>query len=147
TGRDSRAACELLQKADLSCEPCCGIEDLQSKLTTGAGVAILAEEAFVATDPIPLFDWVRTQPPWSDFPFIVLTNRHDYKGVHQHAVHLRNKPPNVPLLDRPLQAVTLISAAKAAWRSRQRQYKAAASFAEREEVAARLEGLVRERTH
>jgi len=62
TGRDSRAACELLQKASLSCEPCFGIEDLQSKLTAGAGVAILAEEAFVATGPMPLFDWVRTQP-------------------------------------------------------------------------------------
>ena len=54
TGRDSRAACELLQKAGLSCKPCCGIEDLQSKLTAGAGVAIIAEEAFVATDPMPL---------------------------------------------------------------------------------------------
>src|SRR5215469_3126632 len=147
TGRDSRAACELLQKADLSCEPCCGIEDLQSKLTTGAGVAILAEEAFVATDPIPLFDWVRTQPPWSDFPFIVLTNRHDYKGMHQHTVHLLDQLRNVTLLERPLQAVTLISAAKAALRSRQRQYEAAAYLAEREELAARLEGLVRERTH
>src|SRR5215813_2302820 len=50
TGRDSSAACELLQKASLSCDPCFGIEDLHSKLTAGAGVAILAEEAFVATD-------------------------------------------------------------------------------------------------
>src|SRR5215471_1245769 len=147
TGRDSRAACELLQKADLSCEPCCGIEDLQSKLTTGAGVAILAEEAFVATDPTLLFDWVRTQPPWSDFPFIVLTNRHDYRGVHQHTVHLLDQLRNVTLMERPLQAVTLISAAKAALRSRQRQYEAAAYLAVREEAAARFEGLVRERTH
>jgi hypothetical protein len=63
TGRDSSAACALLEHAGLSCKPCSGIGDLRIQLEAGAGAGIISEEAFFGTDPAPLFDWVRDQPP------------------------------------------------------------------------------------
>lgn len=146
TGRDNSAACAVLAHAGLSCEPCSGSGDLRTKLEAGAGAAVIAEEAFFGTDPAPLFDWVRDQPPWSDFPFIVLTTRRDDPRQDQHTLRLLEKLRNVTLLERPIQTMTLVSAAKAALRARQRQYEAATYLIEREQAASRLEDLVRERT-
>ena len=56
TGRDSSAACALLENAGFSCEPCSDIADLRQKLDAGAGAAMIAEEAFFRTDIGPLLD-------------------------------------------------------------------------------------------
>ncbi len=146
TGRDSSAACALLEHAGLSCKPCSGIGDLRIQLEAGAGAGIISEEAFFGTDPAPLFDWVRDQPPWSDFPFIVLTTRRDDPRRHQHIQRLLEMLRNVTLQERPIQTMTLVSAADAALRARRRQYEAARYLIEREQAADRLEELVRERT-
>ena len=53
---------------------------------------------------------------------------------------------NVTLQERPIQTMTLVSAADAALRARRRQYEAARYLIEREQAADRLEQLVRERT-
>ena len=146
TGRDSKAACTLLEHAGLTCKPCAGINDLRRELEAEAGAAVIAEEAFFGTDPAPLFDWVRDQPPWSDFPFIVLTTRRDDPRWHQHTQRLLEMLRNVTLQERPIKAVTLVSAANAALRARRRQYEAARYLIEREQAADRLEELVGERT-
>ena len=146
TGRDNSAACAVLEHAGLSCEPCSSSGDLRKKLEAGAGAAVIAEEAFFGTDPAPLFDWVRDQPPWSDFPFIILTTRRDDPRQDRHTLRLLEKLRNVTLLERPIQTMTLVSAAKAALRARQRQYEAATYLIEREQAASRLEALVWERT-
>lgn len=39
------------------------------------GGLLVAEEAFDRFDPQPLFSWLETQPPWSDYPIILLRNR------------------------------------------------------------------------
>ena len=78
TDADGAALCALLKQADLACYTCCDPEGLRSRLGIGAGTAIIMETALFA-DIFPfLLDWVSNQPPWSDFPVIVLTTR---KGV------------------------------------------------------------------
>jgi signal transduction histidine kinase/ActR/RegA family two-component response regulator len=146
TGRDGGAACALLGSAGLSATSCADIAELQHNLTAGAGAAVIAEEAFLGADLAPLFEWVNTQPPWSDFPFIILTTRRDDPRLRQYMLGLISNLRNVTLQERPIQQVTLVSAAKAAIRARLRQYQAARYLAEREEAANRLEELVRERT-
>ena len=108
-------------------------------------MAVIAEEAFLRP-ATALFDWVDKQPPWSDFPFIVLTTRRDDPRSRRYTVDLIDKLRNVTLQERPIQTVTLVSAATSALRARLRQYEAARYLAEREQAAARLEELVRERT-
>ena len=146
TGRDSKVACALLEQAGLHCEPCATLAELQRALESGAGAAVIAEEAFFGADAAPLFNWVENQPPWSDFPFIVLTTRQDNPHSRRRTLDLIDKLRNVTLQERPIQTVTLVSTAKSALRARLRQYEAASYLAEREQAAARLEELVRERT-
>jgi len=145
TGRDSSVACALLQHAGLACTPCSSVAELHRELQSGAGVAVIAEEAFLGADAA-LFDWVDNQPPWSDFPFIILTTRRDDPRSRRYTIGLIDKLRNVTLQERPIQTVTLVSTAKSALRARRRQYEAARYLSEREEAAARLERLVRERT-
>ena len=146
TGRDGSAACALLGQASLPATSCDDINDLRRELEVGAGAAVIAEEAILGADLAPLFDWVNSQPPWSDFPFIILTTRRDDPRLRQYMLGLIDNLRNVTLQERPIQGVTLVSAAKAALRARLRQYEAARYLAEREEAASRLEELVRERT-
>jgi signal transduction histidine kinase len=146
TGRDGSAACALLHDAGLEAISCSGIDELQSALETGAGASVVAEEAFLGTDLIPLFEWVNNQPPWSDFPFIILTTRRDDPRLRRHTLGLIDKLCNVTLQERPIQTVTLVSAVHAALRARLRQYEAARYLHERAEAASRLEELVQERT-
>jgi signal transduction histidine kinase/ActR/RegA family two-component response regulator len=53
---------------------------------------------------------------------------------------------NVSLLERPLQAITLLSAIQSCLRARRRQYEMRGYLLERERMAAELERLVAERT-
>jgi signal transduction histidine kinase len=146
TGRDGNAARGLLEQAGLSATACSGIDELHSELAAGAGVAVIAEEAFLGTEIGPVFDWVRDQPTWSDFPFIILTTRRDDPRLRRYTLGLIDKLRNVTLQERPIQTVTLVSAVQAALRARLRQYQAARYLSEREQAASRLEELVRERT-
>ena len=41
----------------------------------GAGLAIIADEAVQSADLRPLADLLAAQPPWSDFPIVLLTQR------------------------------------------------------------------------
>jgi signal transduction histidine kinase len=65
--------------------------------------------------------WLAAQPPWSDFPFIVLASPNG-EGRSQAAMRVANELGNVILLERPFNAETLLSAADAAVRARRRQY-------------------------
>ena len=83
TGRDSAAACALLQQAGMTCKACSSVEELHRELAVGAGAALVAEEAFFAADLSAFFGWVGNQPPWSDFPFVVLTTHRDDPRVRR----------------------------------------------------------------
>ena len=136
----------IIEQAGLVATSCSGIDALRTELEAGAGAAVIAEEAFFGADPTGLFDWVDKQPPWSDFPFVILTTRRDDPRRRQHTLRLIANLRNVTLQERPLQAVTLVSAVQAALRARLRQYEAARYLAEREKAASHLEELVGERT-
>jgi signal transduction histidine kinase/response regulator RpfG family c-di-GMP phosphodiesterase len=146
TGRDGRAACAIIEQAGHAAQLCSDIDMLRTALEAGAGAAVIAEEAFFGVDLADLFDWVERQPPWSDFPFVILTTRRDDPRPRQQTLKLIANLRNVMLQERPLQAVTLVSTVQAALRARLRQYQIARHLAEREHVASRLEQLVNERT-
>src|SRR5262245_32523936 len=96
--------------------------DLLAALQEGAAAAVITEEALA--DPVIVSDlqrWLQRQPPWSDFPFVVLASRQaDPRPAG--GVQALNRLGNVILLERPLNAETLASAADAAVRARRRQY-------------------------
>jgi signal transduction histidine kinase/ActR/RegA family two-component response regulator len=101
---------------------CADEQELLRELAVGAGVAIVTEEALSGGALVDgLASWLAVQPPWSDFPFIVLATRHPGPRSTSQVSSLHSLG-NVILLERPLNAETLASAADAAARARERQY-------------------------
>jgi signal transduction histidine kinase len=115
-------------------------------LGKGAGVALVTEEALYSAGTDRLKRWVATQPPWSDFPIIILTTRTTSAAAQAYRRHLLESFGNVSMLERPLNAVTLLSTVRSALRARRRQYEVQKHLIDREASAAHMEDLVRERT-
>jgi len=133
-GRDGKVGVELLHKGGLpatlidSFDPPGGYAD--------TGGLVVAEEAFERADPEPLFEWLKSQPPWSDYPVILLRNRDS--GVTAQVEARFGRLGNVTILERPLHPTTLVSAASSALRARLRQREAEAYLLERLRVAEAL---------
>jgi signal transduction histidine kinase/CheY-like chemotaxis protein len=145
-GRDAQAAAKHIAERKLDSTICDDIEDLVVKLGEGAASALVTEEAFLQGGTQAVEKWVASQPPWSDFPFIVLTSRATSAAAQGYRMRLLESLGNVALLERPLNAVTLMSAICSAVRARRRQYEVRDHLLDRETFAAQLEDQVRERT-
>ena len=137
-GRDAQVAEQVLARAGTRAEACPDISGWLACLQAGAGAALITEEALAeAGEPADLFAWLDTQPPWSDFPFIVLATRQAGRRSER-ASRLLARLGNVVLLERPINAETLASAAASALRARRRQYQAREHLLERERAQEQL---------
>jgi signal transduction histidine kinase len=145
-GRDAPAAELLLRQAGMASVICSDAEDLLQRLEQGAGAAVVAEEGFGREIGEQLVQWIERQPPWSDFPFVVLTSKRTTEAIDRKRLRLLSLLKNVSLLERPVHAVTLVSAVQAALRARRRQYEVQGHLLDRERATERLESLVTERT-
>jgi signal transduction histidine kinase/ActR/RegA family two-component response regulator len=145
-GRDSDVAAAMLNEAGFLSLACRSVEAMVAEMNTGAGFALITEEALRTADLHALSAWLSAQPEWSDFPFILLTARGG--GLERNPAagrHLKTLG-NVTFLERPFHPTTLISLAESARRSRQRQYEARARLEELHALAAELEQRVEQRT-
>lgn len=122
-GRDGDLARSVLQQDRLGAEICSSLEDLCKKLGEGAGAAVIADEALNALNLPELSHWVRAQPAWSDFPFIVLTAGRTLHADMRRRFEATLPLGNVTLLERPLRSMTLLTVVKSALRARARQYE------------------------
>ena len=120
-------------------EICNDLTAFLREVDLGAGVAVLTDEAIRSADIKGLVSWVGSQPPWSDFPFVLLTERGG--GIEQNPAAERQMEAlgNVSFLERPFHPTTLISVVKTALRGRRRQYEARARL----EALHESEGLAR----
>jgi signal transduction histidine kinase/ActR/RegA family two-component response regulator len=145
-GRDSAVACQMLREAEILSHICGGIGELVAELCAGAGFALVTEEALLDADMTALADWIRSQPEWSDFPFVLITHRGGGLERNPAAGRYLGALGNVTFLERPFHPTTLVSLARAALRGRRRQYEARARLEELHQLAADLERRVEERT-
>ena len=129
------------------------VQDLEAAICEDAGAAIIAEEVLQNGTISTLAQRLSAQPPWSDFPIIVLTGSGMSTATTESAVRSRAPLGNVTLLERPLRPVTLISAVRSALMARRRQYEVRDHLRERasaEDALRRahdaLESLVEQRT-
>jgi two-component sensor histidine kinase len=123
-GRDAAVAAALLQQAGQITLVCRDLAQLCAELERGAAFAVLTEEAFAHDDVSSMSRWIEAQPPWSDFPFVLVTARGDTPGRTVAAGRFQDVLGNVTFLERPFHPTTLVSIARAALRSRRRQYAA-----------------------
>jgi signal transduction histidine kinase/CheY-like chemotaxis protein len=146
-GRDATAIAGLIDRAGLCPVICKNPQDLIENLDRVIEVVVVAEEAIYGSNNLHVLEgWVARQPPWSDQPFIVLTNKNESPKLSAFRRELVIRLRNVAFLERPLQAMTLQSTVLSAERARKRQYEARAYLEAQRGAAAKLEQLVSERT-
>lgn len=126
---------------------------LEDAISEHAGAAVVTEEVLQNGAISALAQRLSAQPPWSDFPIIVLTGSGFSTATSESAVRSRAPLGNVTLLERPLRPVTLISTVRSALLARRRQYEVRDHLQKRkaaEEALQRahdaLESLVEQRT-
>jgi signal transduction histidine kinase len=123
TGRDAALIRDLLVRTGVSCKICATCATACLELAIGAGALIVAEES-LTEQSINLFTRViADQPPWSDFPLMVLTAAGRVSVFSQRRSEMREPLGNVLLLERPVRPESLISTVQSALRARGRQYQ------------------------
>ncbi len=149
-GRDAEVIRQLLSGAEILATVDTSGEALCDAVRSGSGGgAVITDDGLSRLDTQALLDAVASQPPWSDFPFVLLVRR----GEARMGSKAIEDVINATVLERPLHPASLISAARAAVRARARQRLAAEHLAEREraetqlrELASTLEQKVEDRT-
>jgi len=136
-GRDSQIALMILQQAGFPALIAHDLNELNRELNSGAGLAIIADEALRGTDINPLLNLLAGQPAWSDLPIVLLTH---HGGPDQNpSAHLGRQLGNVTFLERPFHPATLVSLVTTAVRSRRRQYEARSRMEDLLESQQRLQ--------
>jgi signal transduction histidine kinase/ActR/RegA family two-component response regulator len=120
TGKDGQLTSDVLRRAGFDCLACRQPEELEIEMCTGAGIAILAEEALTQSFLREIVKLLQGQPPWSDLPLIVFTQRDD--GIEL-ILKMLGTLGNVTVLERPVRITTLLSAVRSGLRGRRRQYQ------------------------
>jgi signal transduction histidine kinase len=141
-GRDADIAAKLLLDAGFEAESPHDLASLCDGLAAGAGLAIIADEALQTTDLRRLADLLANQPPWSDLPIVVLTQRGGGPERNPFAARLADALGNVTFLERPFHPTTLVSIVRTAVRGRRRQYEARSRLEELSGLAVTLEDRV-----
>ena len=141
-GRDAEVACAMLREAGIEAEACPSLQRLTAELGSGAGFALVTEEALLDCDKSELVGWIDDQPEWSDFPFVLITHRGGGLERNPAASRYLGLLGNVTFLERPFHPTTLVSLAQAALRGRRRQYDARARLRELRELTTSLEHRV-----
>ncbi len=121
-GQDASTLTELLGQHGYRAIACATLADVAEQIDEQVGLVLVTEEALEDLDH--LREALAAQPPWSDIPFIVLAARQT--GAYGATVALRTRlsrlAVNAVVLERPLGATSLISAAGSAMHARRRQF-------------------------
>ncbi|MGU3358845.1 sensor histidine kinase [Methylobacterium sp. M6A4_1b] len=140
-GRDARVGAAILAEVGIASRIKVSLADLVTDLDAAA-CAVITEEALLHSDRRVIAEWAERQPPWSDFPFILLNHR----GASPDE-RLSGLLGNVTLLERPFHPAVLANAVRSALRARRRQWEVAAHLDERQKTHERQALLIRELHH
>jgi PAS domain S-box-containing protein len=123
TGRDASVAAGLIKEAGYYANICADLAALMHEIESGAGLAVIADEAIKTADLRSLTRWLNDQPSWSDFPIVLLTRQGGGPERNPDAMRLGQVLGNVTFIERPFHPTTLVSIVGSAVRGRRRQYQ------------------------
>ena len=136
-GRDSAVIGQILSRQSIDCTVCTSVAELATKLDDEASAAIVTEESLEGMTASGLSQWLKSQAPWSDFPFILLATKRVGKRPEAAAEALETLG-NVVVLERPIHSETLFQAVQSALRVRRRQWEARRHLAKLQSAEERL---------
>src|SRR5690348_788233 len=115
-----RALCaSILAERGIGTMPCASLAEIAPLVASDIGCMVIVEEALVEPDVQAFQESLQAQPPWSDLPLLLVAARESPLSTMLEAAFPESG--NVTVLQRPLHAVTFVSAVNVALRSRQRQ--------------------------
>ena len=121
-GQDAEAMASALKREGFETQICQRLDECSRQMADSAGAVLLTEEALEAVQASRFLDVIRTQPPWSELPLIILTS-----GGESRRAELLDLAAvaagTVILLERPMSTRTLMRSVQVALRSRRRQYQ------------------------
>lgn len=121
---DAASIASILEQAGVSFQICSNIQTLCEEIEAGAGAALLAEDALEQSAMQRLVELLGRQSLWSDFPVLVLfAASSQTPETALRMLSMLEPLGNVTVLDRPIRAMPLVSAVRAAARARERQYQ------------------------
>lgn len=121
-GRDAAVACFLIEQTGVSCVACPDITAVVQCLDDDVAFLLITEEAIRGADLNPLSTWLAAQPPWSDLPFLLVTDHGGGPERNPIAARWLETLGNVSLIERPFHPTTLLSVSRAAVKGRRRQH-------------------------
>lgn len=139
-GRDARVIGNVLSAHEVEAHVCEDGRALAAELEKDSAATILTEESLDAELVTVLREMLLRQPPWSDYPFVVLASRLTLRRTHRARSMLQDLG-NLVLLERPVNADTLVSAAQSALRARRRQYLTREHLADLQMTKRRVEAM------
>jgi PAS domain S-box-containing protein len=136
--REESLVSKVLKQASIPMDFCVRPDRLHEHVTEHTGAVFLAEESLAGNQISQFLAGLRTQPPWSDLPLLVLMSGNEADDAHHRVLDLFGPDANVTFLARPLRALTLISAVQSALRARRHQLAVRDLIEERETVLSSI---------
>ena len=129
---DAGLAVDLLERTSVQARAFASLPELAGALDEGFGCVILVEEALIEEDIPALQEALARLPAWCDLPLIVVARDIGAVGALTREVFPRSG--KVTLLERPINAHTLVSAVQVALRASARQREVGELIAQREQA-------------
>lgn len=133
--KDAELTAGILERASMPCHRCIDIQDVVLELAQGASALLMPEELVQGNAYDQLSRWLRCQPPWSDFPILILARPGADSARVAQAMDMLG---NVTVLERPMRISALVSAVQSAVRARERQYQIRDHLKAREAAETKL---------
>jgi len=140
-GRDAQIAASILAPYQIESIICASLDEAMPLLEQ-AHCLIVAEEALTSADRRQFAAWFQNQPPWSDYPLVLLTMR----GT-EFDKRLAFLDRYLIVLERPFLASSLSNSVRTALRARARQLEVKTYIAQKQNVSDRQQLLIRELHH
>jgi signal transduction histidine kinase/ActR/RegA family two-component response regulator len=121
-GRDAELMCSYLTAAGIHCEVRPNVEAVCDDVNDGAGALLFTEEALTPDVSPRLAQVLDRQEAWSDVPLIILIGE-PLLDAQTRSFQTLGRRTNLTFVDRPVRIKSLVSAAQAALRARERQYQ------------------------
>jgi signal transduction histidine kinase len=122
-GRNASLLCRLLNESEISAIECVDMDELAEQMSGGAGAILLTEETLCEQAASLLTQAIESQPSWSDIPVVLLASGARFLTDSTSRVSRLRLRINLTLLERPVQALALVTTIQAALRARRRQYE------------------------
>jgi signal transduction histidine kinase len=118
---DAQVALTVLREAGIAARACTSLLELCKVDAGEVGCAVLVEETLIHPDIDEFLAALAVQPPWSDLPLVLIASQGAALGALVERVFPQSG--NVAVLERPMNAVSLVSAVQVGLRARQRQFQ------------------------